>query len=103
MTKDYASSLLAQKIKADLFLISTAVEKVYINFNTPEQKGIDRMTVSEAKQYLAEGQFAKGSMEPKIESIIRYLEAGGKQALITDPPHITAALRGETGTWVLPD
>ncbi len=101
--KDYASSLLAQSIHADLFLISTAVEQVYVNFRKPDQRAIDRMTLSEAKQYLAEGQFGKGSMAPKIESIIRYLEAGGKQAIITDPPHIAAALRGVTGTWVLPD
>lgn len=101
--KDFASSLLAQSISADLFLISTAVEQVYLNFNKPNQWAIDEMTVSEAKQYLAEGHFAKGSMEPKIRAIIRYLEAGGKMAIITDPEHITAALRGETGTRVLPD
>ncbi len=63
--KDYASSLLAQKIKADLFLISTAVEKVYINFNTPEQKGIDVMTASEARRYIADGQFARGVCCPR--------------------------------------
>ena len=101
--KDYASSLLAQKINADLFLISTAVEKVYINFNTPEQKGIDVMTASEARQYIAEGHFAKGSMLPKIEAILWYLDAGGKEALITDPAHIIPALRGETGTRIIPD
>ena len=102
--KDYASSLLAQKINADLFLISTAVEKVAINFGKPDQKWLDKMTVSEAKQYLAEGtHFAKGSMAPKIQAIIWYLEAGGKQALITNPENIGRALRGETGTWIVPD
>ena len=101
--KDFASSLLAQSIGADLFLISTAVEKVYLNFNKPNQKAIDRMTVSEAKKYLEEGHFAKGSMEPKIRAIIWYLESGGKEAIITDPEHITAALEGKTGTHIIPD
>lgn len=100
--KDYASSLLARAIKADLFLISTAVEKVAINFGKPNEKWLDRMTLSEAKQYLAEGtHFAKGSMAPKIQAIIWYLEAGGKQALITNPQNIGKALRGETGTWIV--
>ncbi len=101
--KDFASSLLARSIRADLFLISTAVEKVYLNFNKPNQKAIDQMTVSEARRYLEEGHFAKGSMEPKIRAIIWYLEAGGKEAIITDPEHLTAALEGETGTRVVPD
>lgn len=101
--KDYASSLLARLIQADLFLISTAVEKVALDFGKPEQKWLDRMTLSEAKQYLAEGiHFAKGSMAPKIQAIIWYLEAGGKQAIITNPENIGRALRGETGTWVVP-
>lgn len=102
--KDYASSLLARMLKADLFLISTAVEKVALNFGKPDQKWIDRMTLSEAKQYLAEGtHFAKGSMAPKIQAIIWYLEAGGKEAIITNPENIGRALRGETGTHIVPD
>jgi carbamate kinase len=101
--KDYASSLLARAINADLFLISTAVEKVAINFGKPNQKWIDRMSLAEAKQYLAEGiHFAKGSMAPKIQAILWYLEAGGKQALITSPENIGRSLRGETGTWIVP-
>jgi carbamate kinase len=101
--KDYASSLLAREIKADLFLIATAVEKVAIGFGTPAQKWIDRMTLQEAKRWLAEGtHFAKGSMAPKIQAVVWYLEAGGKQALITNPENIGRALRGETGTWIVP-
>ena len=101
--KDYASSLLARLIKADLFLISTAVEKVAINFGKPDQKWIDRMTLAEAKKYLAEGtHFAKGSMAPKIQAILWYLEAGGKQAIITNPENIGRALKGETGTLIVP-
>jgi len=100
--KDYASSLLARSIGADLFLISTAVEKVYLNLNKPDQRAIDRMTVAEAKQYMAEGHFAKGSMLPKIEAILWFLEAGGQEALITNPENIARALRGETGTRIVP-
>jgi carbamate kinase len=100
--KDFASSLLARLIKADLLLISTAVEKVALNFGKPDQKWIDRMTLAEAKQYLAEGtHFAKGSMAPKIQAIIWFLEAGGRQALITNPENIGRALKGETGTWIV--
>jgi len=100
--KDYASSLLARSIGADLFLISTAVEQVYLNFNKPDQKAIDVMTVAEAKKYMDEGHFAKGSMLPKIQAIVRFLDAGGKEALITDPANIARALRGETGTRIVP-
>lgn len=101
--KDFGSSLLAQKLGADLFLISTSVEKVAINFGKPDQKWIDQMTLAEAKQYLSEGtHFAKGSMAPKIEAIIRFLENGGKQALITNPENIGRALKGETGTTIVP-
>jgi carbamate kinase len=102
--KDYASSLLAQSIGADLFLISTAVEKVALNFGTPDQRWLDRITVSEARRYLAEGiHFAKGSMAPKIEAIIWYMEAGGRHAIVTTPENIGRALRGETGTHIVPD
>ena len=101
--KDFASSLLANEIGADLLLISTAVEKIALNFNTPEQKLLDQMTVSEAKQYIDEGHFAPGSMLPKVQAALRFIEAGGEKALITDPPNIRRALNGETGTWILPD
>jgi carbamate kinase len=102
--KDYASSLLARQINADLFLISTAVEKVALNFGKPNEQQIDRMTLSEAKAYLAEGtHFAKGSMAPKMQAIIWFLEGGGKQALITNPENIGRALKGETGTWIVQD
>ena len=102
--KDYASSLLAREINADLFLISTAVEKVALNFGKPDEKWLDRMTLSEAKAYLVEGtHFAKGSMAPKMQAIIWFLEAGGKQALITNPENIGRALKGETGTWIVQD
>jgi carbamate kinase len=103
--KDYASSLLARCIKADLFVISTAVEKVAINFGKPDVKWLDRMTLSEAKAYLAEGtHFAKGSMAPKVQAIIWFMEANPNgKALITNPANIGRALKGETGTWIVQD
>ena len=102
--KDRASSLLAADLQVDLLLISTAVEKVAINFNKPNQQWLDRMTLSEAKQYHAEGHFLSGSMGPKVEAIIAFLEVtpNGK-ALITDPPHMVDALAGRTGTWIVAD
>jgi carbamate kinase len=100
--KDFASSLLATSIGADLLLISTAVEKVALNFGKPDQRWLDRVTVAEARQYMAEGHFAAGSMKPKIEASIRFLEKGGKEALITDPENIERALLGETGTRIVP-
>jgi len=98
--KDFASALLAANIQADLLLISTAVEKVALNYNKPDQRWLDQMTLSEAKEYLAQGHFGKGSMGPKIRAIINFLEAGGKEALITDPENIERALQGETGTRI---
>ncbi|MFH0802877.1 MAG: carbamate kinase [bacterium] len=96
--KDYASALLASNIKANLFVISTAVEKVSINYKKPDQKDLDKVSLEEAKKYLAEGHFAPGSMGPKIKAIISFLEAGGEEALVTDPEHLMKAIKGETGT-----
>lgn len=99
--KDFGNSLLARNINADLLLISTAVEKVAINFGKPEQQWLDKMTLAEAKAYLEEGKhFKGGSMAPKIQACIWFLEAGGKQAMITNPENIGRALRGETGTII---
>jgi carbamate kinase len=98
--KDYASSLLASGIAADLFLITTAVEQVYLNYGQPDQKALDHMSVDEAKRYLGEGHFSPGSMGPKIKAVIQFLEQGGKQALITSPENLARALKGETGTRI---
>lgn len=101
--KDLASSLLARTVGADLFLVSTGVERVAIDFGKPGQRWLDRMTLAEAKRYYAEDQFDRGSMGPKIKALIDYIEADGLDAgervgLITDPPNIGRALKGETGT-----
>ncbi len=98
--KDYASSLLAITVGADLFLISTDVDRVYLNYNKPNQVGLDRVELKDAKRYLAEGHFLKGSMEPKIRAVVDYLEKGGGEAIITSPELITKALRGKAGTKI---
>jgi carbamate kinase len=99
--KDYASSLLATNLNANLFVISTAVEKVYINFNKPDQKGIDRMTADEARSFIEQGHFAKGSMLPKIKAAVAFIDQGGKEALITNPESLERALAGQTGTRIV--
>jgi len=99
--KDHACSLLANNIEAELLLITTAVEKVALDFGQPTQRWLDRMTLSEAKEYLAEGtHFLPGSMAPKIEAVVNFLERGGGTAIITDPENVERALAGETGTRV---
>lgn len=101
--KDLACSLLATRLDAELLLITTAVEHVYLDYGTPRQRPIDRMTLTEAKRYLAEGgHFAPGSMAPKIEAVIGFLERGGGRAIVTDPDNVERALAGETGTLVVP-
>jgi carbamate kinase len=100
--KDLASALLAASVGADLFLISTEVPQVAVNFNKPDQKWLSHMSVAEARQYMAEGHFLKGSMLPKIQAMLSYLDRGGKQGLITNPENMTRALAGETGTLIEP-
>lgn len=100
--KDFASALLASTLKANLFLISTAVPQIALNYNQPDQQWLERITVAEARQYMQQGHFAKGSMLPKVQAAINYLEAGGEEALVTDPENIERALAGETGTRIVP-
>lgn len=100
--KDLASSVLASSIDADLFLISTEVEKVALDFTKPTRRWLDRLTVAEAEHYLSEGQFGKGSMEPKVKAVIDYLKNGGTKAIITNSENMSRALRGESGTRFVP-
>jgi len=100
--KDLASALLAVQVDADLLLISTAVEQVALNFGTPEQRWVDQFTLAEVKQYLEEGgHFAEGSMAPKMRAVVQFMEAGGKEALITNPANLERAMAGETGTRIV--
>jgi carbamate kinase len=97
--KDLGCSLLARNLGAELFLISTSVEKVALNFGTPVERWVDHLSLAEARRYLAEGvHFAAGSMAPKIEAVIEYLENGGKHAIVTDTPNLARAVAGRTGT-----
>src|SRR5581483_4074545 len=100
--RDFDSSLLARGVGAELFVVTTGVEKVAVNFGKPDQRWLDRMTLAEARRYLSEGQFPSGSMGPKIEAIASFLEGGGSRALITNPPNLGRALSGATGTHVVP-
>ena len=99
--KDRASALLATGLNAEILLISTAVEKAYLNFGKDNQEPIDKIDHVKAEQYLEEGHFAAGSMKPKIEACIDFIKKGGQMAIITDPPNITRALHGETGTCIV--
>jgi carbamate kinase len=100
--KDLASALLASQVGANLLLISTAVEKVALNFGTPQQRWIDQFTLVEVKRRLEEGtHFAEGSMAPKMRAVVQFLEAGGAEALITDPANLERAMAGETGTRIV--
>ncbi len=99
--KDRSSAKLAADFQADMLVILTAVEKVAINFNTPDQADLDSMTIAEANKYIEEGQFAPGSMLPKVQACIEYLEAYPKgKALITSLEHAAEGLNGETGTII---
>ena len=100
--KDLTSSLLARQLGAEVLVITTGVEKVYLDYGTPGQKALDAITLAEAKRYVAQGHFKPGSMLPKVEAIIAFLEGGGRQAIITDSEHVAAALEGRGGTRITP-
>ncbi len=100
--KDLASSLLARQLGAEVLIMTTSVEKICLDYGKPGQRALDAMTVAEAKRYMAEGHFKPGSMLPKVQAIIEFLEGGGRQAIITDPEHLAAALEGRGGTHATP-
>jgi carbamate kinase len=100
--KDTASAVLAQDLRARLLVFTTAVEQVALDYGKPTERAIDRMTVDEARRYLAEGQFPPGSMGPKIEAGIHFVEAGGEMALITSAPEVGRALARQAGTRIVP-
>jgi carbamate kinase len=99
--KDLASALLALTLGMPVLLLSTGVEKVAIHYKRPDQVDLDRITVGEARRYLAAGEFPPGSMGPKVQAAIEFLERGGREVIITSPEHLEAAVLGETGTRIV--
>jgi carbamate kinase len=98
--KDYTASLIAREVEVDLFIILTNIERACLDYGTPQEHPIDVMTVSQAREYLSQGQFPPGSMGPKIEAAVEYIQAGGKEVLITTAGHLKAALFGRSGTRI---
>jgi len=100
--KDLASAVLASQIGADRLVISTPVPKVCLNFGKPEQKELDVMTVNQAKRFMDEGHFAVGSMLPKVEACVEFIQRGGREAIVTSPANLSLALNGGSGTRIVP-
>lgn len=101
--KDFASALIGAELDARLFIVLTGVDRVAVDFGKPTQRFLDRMTFSEARQYMEEGQFPAGSMGPKIEASLQFVESSGQEVLITDVDHLREALAGNAGTRIVPD
>ena len=100
--KDLSTALLGVEVKAGLFIDLTSVEAVFLDYNKPRQRAISEMSVIDAKRYLAQGHFAEGSMRPKIEAAIEFLEGGGEEVIITTPSLAMEALSGRAGTRIYP-
>jgi len=98
--KDFASSLLASQINADLLIISTGVPTVYLNYGKPDEKALDKVSLAELKQYVSENHFAPGSMLPKVQAVMQFLENGGKRAIITNPESLEDAIAEKSGTHI---
>lgn len=98
--KDFTSAMLAKNLQADLLIISTGVERICLNFGQENEQPLANLTVEEAKKYIQEGHFAAGSMLPKIEAILWFLEQGGKQAIVTRPDNLKQAIIGQSGTSI---
>ena len=101
--KDLAGERLAVDVDASIFMVLTDVDSVRINYNTPEEQALSTITIDQAKQYHADGHFAKGSMEPKVRAAVRFVEAGGEKAIITSLGQAVAALEGNAGTTITKD
>lgn len=100
--KDLSSAMLANQLGARSLVMLTGVERVALDFGKPSQRPVDRMTVAEARQYHADGQFPPGSMGPKIDAALRYLDGGGKEVVITSIERLYDALQGSAGTRIVP-
>jgi carbamate kinase len=99
--KDRASALLATRLKADFFIISTDADRVYVNYRKPDQRPLLRVTAAEVEGHSREGQFPPGNMGPKIESALRFLRDGGREVIITSYERLLDAVRGDAGTHIV--
>lgn len=98
--KDYVASMIAREAKAELFVILTNVPRVYLNYGTPEEEPLSVLPVERAHEYLAQGQFPAGSMGPKIEAAVEYIQSGGERVIITSANHLKASLLNRSGTII---
>jgi carbamate kinase len=101
--KDLTSAVLASQLGAGRFVVLTAVDRIALDHGTPAERPLDRLAASEARAWLAAGQFPEGSMGPKVEAALLFLERGGREALVTDAPHLLRAIAGGAGTRIVPD
>ena len=100
--KDLAAALMAKELKADVFVISTAVEKVCINYKKPNEEALDKINIARAKSLMEEGHFAPGSMLPKVQAMVDFVASTGHIGIITDPEHLYDSLYGNSGTKIIP-
>jgi carbamate kinase len=98
--KDLTSAILASQLEADVLAIATGVERVYIDYKKPTQRAVSHLTEDECKRYLAGGQFPEGSMGPKIQAALTFLQRGGEEVIITDIGHVLQAIEGDAGTHI---
>ena len=98
--KDLAAAMLAKDLNADMFVISTAVPKVCLNYGKSDEKKLDSITTDEAKEYIEEGHFAPGSMLPKIQALVDFVDSTGNMGIVTDPEHLYDAVYGDQGTKI---
>jgi carbamate kinase len=101
--KDLASALLAVRLQVDLLVISTDVDRIYLDFGSPSARGLDTVSAPDLRRYAAAGHFPPGTMGPKVEAVLRFVEAGGRQAIVTSHDQLIPALQGRTGTHVFAD
>lgn len=101
--KDRASALLAAQLGVDMFAISTDTDYVYLDYKKPSQKPLTRVTAGELEMHYRAGQFPPGNMGPKVESVLRFLKRGGREAVITSFVHMLEAVKGNAGTHIVPD
>jgi carbamate kinase len=100
--KDLSAERLASVVGADILMLLTGIDQVWLGFGTARQRAVGTMTADEAEQHLADGEFPAGSMGPKVTAAIRFVRSGGRRVVITSPPRVPEALAGRAGTSIIP-